>query len=122
MDNGYIFSNKKKGNFYQISDMVKYATNKVENTTNNGIAIISLTLDTESKHYESKVFNLMDSIGTIGGIYEITLSMVLIIYTGIRKNLYYRSIINELNKQMKKNSFEDSKNFGDGTHQAHNIN
>ena len=40
----------------------------------------------------------MDSIGIIGGIFEILLSGILIIYTKIRHNLYFHSIINECNK------------------------
>ena len=121
VDDGYIFSNKKKGNFYEISDIRKDSVTKYSYDFDGAISVASLTLDTESKHYESKVNHFMDAIGTIGGIFEILLMMITLLYSKIRKNLYYQSIINELNRQKQKDD-QNSIKINESRHQARNMN
>ena len=101
IDNGYIFSDVKKGNFYQISGFKQERITRLDNDQDNFMSAIILNLDTESKHFESNVYQIMDSIGTIGGIFELLLGVLLILYGKIRKSLYYYSIIGELNSMKK---------------------
>ena len=122
VDDGYIFSNKKKGNFYEISDIRKDSVSKYSYDFGGAISITSLTLDTESKHYESKVNHFMDAIGTIGGIFEILLMMISLVYSKIRKNLYYQSIINELNRQKQEDDDRSSIKINESSHQARSTN
>ena len=96
IDNGYIFSDVKKGNFYQTSGYRQDYVTRVDIFENRVISAITLNLDTESKHFESTVYQLMDLIGTIGGIFELLMGAILMVYGKIRRSLYYHSIINEL--------------------------
>ena len=50
----------------------------------------------------------MDSIGTIGGIFELIFGVLLMVYAKIRKSLYYHSIISELHA-INKDQKDDNK-------------
>ena len=110
IDNGYMFSDIKKGNFYQISDVNKDFLTKPNRFNGTLISYATMTLDIESTHFESSVFQIMDSIGTIGGIFELLLGVLLMIYSRIRKSLYYHSIIDELHIT-KRDNIDDKDNL-----------
>ena len=97
IDNGYFFSDVKKGNFYQISKQTSNSISLIDTSIRN-LASISATLDLESKHYKSSVYHFIEAIGTIGGIYELLFQAILVMYFSIRKNLYFYSFLAELNK------------------------
>ena len=103
-----MHSDVKEGNFYEISNFRKDSVTKLSHSNDTSLSFVYFNLDTESKHYSSRVYNIMDSIGIIGGIFEILLSGILIIYTKIRHNLYFHSIISKCNKvrQQEKDSID----------------
>ena len=86
------------------------------------MSLIVLSLDTESKHFESTVNQIMDSIGEIGGIFELMFGVLTMIYGKIRKSLYYHSIIDELHA-VKKDNTNDKGNIKDDEplYQSRNV-
>ena len=61
----------------------------------------------------------MDSIGTIGGIFELIFGVLLMVYAKIRKSLYYHSIISELHAVNKDQN--DDKKSSKVSHQLNNA-
>ena len=53
-------------------------------------------IDPEVKDYKSRVYGIVDAIGTLGDTYEIIFWIVMLFYGSIRKNLYQFSIVNSL--------------------------
>ena len=122
IDNGYIFSDIKKGNFYKISDFKKNIVTRLDDNSDGVLSIIALNADTESTHIQSSVYQIMDSIGTIGGIFELLLGTLLMIYTRIRKSLYYHSIIDQMQITKRDQSNETVKFKASETpYQSHDV-
>ena len=57
---------------------------------------LTITLDAEVKDYKSRVYGIIDAIGTLGGAFGIISWIVLLLYSSLRNNLYYFSAINSL--------------------------
>ena len=57
---------------------------------------LTLMIDPEVKDHKSRVYGIVDAIGTLGGAYEIIFWIVMLFYGSIRKNLYQFSIVNSL--------------------------
>ena len=55
-----------------------------------------IILDSEEKHHSAKIYGIIDAIGTLGGVHEIVLWCIMLIYGSFRKNMYLFSIINRL--------------------------
>ena len=64
----------------------------------------------------------MDSIGTIGGIFELIFGVLLMVYAKIRKSMYYHSIISELHAVNKnRNDDKDDKKSSKVSHRLNNA-
>ena len=72
IDQGFLFSSKINGNFYRAGKTNSHITELDENNSDYDFALIRIMLDSEVKHYESRVYGVIDAIGTLGGIFEIT--------------------------------------------------
>ena len=55
-----------------------------------------IRLDSKVKHFNSRIYGILDAVGTLGGIFEILLWSLMLIYGSIRKNMYLFSVINRL--------------------------
>ena len=97
IENGYIFSNTKAGNYYEAT---KQVMNKKAEALEEyfDLGVISIIVDADSTHLESSVNHILDVIGTIGGSFELVHYFLLIIYLTIRKNLYFYTIIKRINE------------------------
>ena len=73
-------------------------------------------LDSEEKLHSAKIYGFIDAIGTLGGVHEIVLWCILLIYGSLRKNVYFFSIINRLiqTEQLQDTSQEDNREQRDG--------
>ena len=82
----------KKGSYYEVN---KHSTNIFEKSEAGDYRFgeIYIALDSESKHLESNVHNILDIIGTIGGSFELVHYIIFIIYCTFRQNLYFYSMI-----------------------------
>ena len=91
----------KTGEFFRV---LKEKQDRYEQDRNYS-SITSLEfqvlLDSEERHHSAKVYGAIDAIGTLGGVHEIILWCIMIIYGSFRRNVYMYSIINRLT-QIKK--------------------
>ena len=87
---------KKLENSIRQAEINSYTTDAY--VRDNAIDFFHLTLmiDPEVKDYKSRVYGIVDAIGTLGGAYEIILWIVMLFFGSIRKNLYQFSIVNIL--------------------------
>ena len=69
-----------------------------------------IILDSEEKHHSAKVYGIIDAIGTLGGVHDIVLWCIMLIYGSLRKNVYLFSIINCLiqTEQLQDTANEDN--------------
>ena len=107
LDEGQLFSSKKEGNFYRIGKSNTHITERYTYTNNvTDIATIRFMLDSEVKHFEGRVYGIIDAIGTIGGVFETTFWFMMLTYGYIRKNVLLYYMVNSLNYTKSDNTDE----------------
>ena len=72
-----IFSSEKDGKFYTVNMDRAYDTAH-PNTTNKLLLQYELRLDSKVKHYKSITYGIIDAIGTLGGVFEILLWVLML--------------------------------------------
>ena len=68
-----------------------------------------MRLDPESTHIESKVNHILEVIGTIGGSVELVHYVLLLMYSRLRKNLYFHTLINRMHDYHSSHNHFDEK-------------
>ena len=63
---------------------------------NKGFLNFEVMLDAKVKHYKSITYGVIDAIGTLGGVFEILLWVLMLFYGSIRENMNLFYIINSL--------------------------
>ena len=101
-----IFSSEKTGKFYTVNRERTFDTS-YPNTTNKILMQYELMLDSKVKHYKSITYGIIDAIGTLGGVFEILLWVLMLFYGSIRENMYLFSVISTL-AQFNQNGEEKS--------------
>ena len=87
---------KRQENFIGQAEINSYSTRTFIYNDFVDILYLDILLDTEMKEYKSKVYGILDAIGTLGGAFEIISWIVLLLYGSIRKHIYLFSAVNSL--------------------------
>ena len=102
------FLKNKTGQFFRVSKekQDRHDLHTIQNQTRVTTFEFQIMLGPEEKHYSAKVYGVIDAIGTLGGVHEMVLWCVMLIYGSLRKNVYLFSIINRLiqTEQLQDNS------------------
>ena len=102
------FLKNKTGQFFRVSKekQDRRDLHTIQNQARVTTFEFQIMLGPEEKHYSAKVYGVIDAIGTLGGVHEIVLWCVMLIYGSLRKNVYLFSIINRLiqTEQLQDNS------------------
>ena len=106
-----IFSSEKTGKFYTVSREKTYGAESFD-TNYKKLLNFELRLDSKVRHYKSITYGIIDAIGTLGGVFEILLWVLMLFYGSIRENMYLFSVINTLTQF---NQNEDEKSEPDNT-------
>ena len=93
IDNGYILSNIKKGNLYQVGGT---ANNVIGENDNSTFFTSNFRLSSNSQIYKSQVYQFLDALGTIGGVFELSFGVLFLLYSIVSRKLYYFHMINGL--------------------------
>ena len=100
----------KTGEFFRVQKEShdKYEQNLDYSTIDS--LEFQVRLDSEEKHHSAKVYGIIDAIGTLGGVHDIVLWCIMLIYGSLRKNVYLFSIINCLiqSEQLQDTANEDN--------------
>ena len=86
----------KTGQFFRVQNYKNDWHDLSFDSTKTALFEFQITLDSEEKHHSAKIYGVIDAIGTLGGVHEITLWCIILIYGSVRKNMYLFSIINSL--------------------------
>ena len=90
------FLKNKTGKFFRVLKEKQDRYDQDLNSTTITSMEFQITLDSEEKHHSAKIYGIIDAIGTLGGVHEIVLWCIMLIYGSLRKNVYLFSIINHL--------------------------
>ena len=90
------FLKNKEGKFFRAHKERRDTHELFVNLTRQITFEFQITLDSEEKHHSATIYGAIDAIGTLGGVYEIVLWCIMLIYGSLRKNVYLFSIINHL--------------------------
>ena len=112
IETGGLFSQNKEGEFYKVQGERQDRHNHDLNTTTKYSLEFQIYLDPEEKQYSVQIYRVIDAIGTLGGVHEILLWCIMLIYGSLRKNVYLFSIINRLiqTEQLQDTANEENKN------------
>ena len=112
------FLKNKTGQFFRVSKekQDRRDLHTIQNQTRVTTFEFQIMLGPEEKHYSAKVYGVIDAIGTLGGVHEIVLWCVMLIYGSLRKNVYLFSIINRLiqTEQLQDINLQDDREQRDG--------
>ena len=127
------FLKNKKGDFFRVHNERRDNHDLLTNQARQISFELLISLDSEEKYHLAKIYGVIDAIGTLGGVHEIVLWCIILIYGSIRKNLCLFSIINRLiqTEQLQDTTREKNNEHRDGNQMTrimpdqlanHNIN
>ena len=90
------FQRNKTGKFFRVKKERQDRHDQDTNLDRITSLEFQITLDPEEKHHLAKIYGVIDAIGTLGGVHEIVLWCIMLMYGSLRKNVYLFSIINSL--------------------------
>ena len=70
-------------NFLELEKKNSYSS-ELEANNREKFLYLTLMLDSGIKHYSSKVYGIIDAIGTLGGVFEIIFWAIMLFYSNIR--------------------------------------
>ena len=91
-----LFLKNKQGKFFRANNERRDSHDLFDTSTQKTTFEFQIMLDSEEKLHSAKIYGFIDAIGTLGGVHEIVLWCILLIYGSLRKNVYFFSIINRL--------------------------
>ena len=103
-----MFDNIKRGNHYEVTRRVTNY-NQVFPEEGFPFGFITINLDSESNYLESSVNHILEVIGTIGGSVELVHYVLLLMYSRLRKNLYFHTLINRMHDYHSSHNHFDEK-------------
>ena len=116
VDNGYIVSDIKEGNLYQVAGT---ASGNVGIHDPERFFISTLKLSSNSKIYKSQVYQFLDALGTIGGVFELWFGFLFLIYSFLSRKLYYFHMINGLKTVESQDGMSHNKEMNNMRNQRH---
>ena len=90
------FLKNKQGKFFRVHNERQDSHDLFDTSTQKATFEFQIMLDSEEKHHSAKIYGFIDAIGTLGGVHEILLWCIMLIYGSLRKNVCLFSIINRL--------------------------
>ena len=115
VDNGYIVSNIKTGNLYQVAG----TSSSVLDSDTERFFVSTLKLSSNSKIYKSQVYQFLDALGTIGGVFELCFGFLFLIYSFVSRKLYYFHMINGLKTVENQDKLSEDKEMRNMQYQRH---
>ena len=95
IDDGYVLSNFKDGNLYQVGKTSQSTVRRSQKQSNlffQGFFLLS----SESKIFTSRTYKFLDALGTIGGVYELLFSILYLVFGFVSRKLYFYYMVNRL--------------------------
>ena len=105
-----IFNSEQSGKFYTVERENIHSTEHVLDTSTKVFVSLDIRLDTKVKHYKSITYGIIDAIGTLGGVFEILVWVLMIFYSSLREKMYLFFVINTI---IQANKDEDAKSEAD---------
>lgn len=94
IDNSYFYTNQQTGKFYSVSNSAL----SIGTIYSEYFGMISFWQDSEITHYDVTVYSFLDMMSTIGGIYEIVVVSLSILFTYISQKAYMFYIIHQISQ------------------------
>ena len=84
----YTLKNKT-GQFFRVKNERKDSHDLFDTSTQKTTFEFQIMLDSEEKLHSAKIYGFIDAIGTLGGVHEIVLWCILLIYGSLRKKCIF---------------------------------